>query len=214
MSLGWSVSFHLALASADLLRVGRRGDSSSCKVYTRLLAWLAYSHIGLVYFYTVYSKTLDICLLCPLSRVWSGQLLEGSTTFLRVLFFLNVSDIFVGGSEVVRKSFQSSLRDLNWLFSSAWSTDNLGGLRSCRRVSILLRSCLAGFFGLLLLQKVPCFLGGPKLSEGLLHACDRCPGYSSTRLLVSSFSDEEGLMGYLPCSLTVLPWWPSFLFIL
>ena len=55
-------------------------------------------------FYRVYFNTLDIFLGWILSHVRSGQSLEGSALFLRVLFFW-VSDVFEGGSEVVSESF-------------------------------------------------------------------------------------------------------------
>ena len=70
----------------------------------------------IVFFYKVYLNTLDICLILLLSRVQSGKLLEGSAPFLRVLFFFDVSDVFEGVSEVVRKYFQLLPRKMDYLF--------------------------------------------------------------------------------------------------
>ena len=89
-----------------LLRVGRQGGLSSCKVYTRLLVWLESDQFGFVYFYYFYSNTLGICFQWLISRVWSGHLLEGYAPLLRVLYFLSVSDVFGGVSKVVSKYFQ------------------------------------------------------------------------------------------------------------
>ena len=63
-------------------------------------------------------------------------------------------------------------------------------------------------------QKVPCFLGVTEFLEGLLRACEQFPGKSSPCLPVLSFSDEEGLLGSIHFSLTVLPWYIYFLFIM
>ena len=70
----------------------------------------------IVLFYKVYINTLDICLHWLFSRVRSGQSLEGSAPFLRFFFFFGVSDVFGGGSEVVRESFQSLPRELAYLY--------------------------------------------------------------------------------------------------
>ena len=53
-----------------------------------------------IFFYKVF-HTLEICLRWILSRVQSLHSLEGSALFLRVLFFLNVSNSIGGGSKVV-----------------------------------------------------------------------------------------------------------------
>ena len=83
------------------------------------------------------------------------------TQLLRVLLRLTVSNVIGGGSEVVRKSFQSFPRNLAWIFSSAWSTDHVGGIWYFLWVDILLHSRLAGFFGILL---VPCYRWGLQIS--------------------------------------------------
>ena len=71
---------------------------------------------------------------------------------------------------------------------------------------VSLGSCLS--------QKVPYFIGAPKLSEGLLRACERCSEKFSPWLLVLSFSNEEGILGSLPWYPMVLLWWLYFLFTL
>ena len=57
----------------------------------------------LVSFFYKLSQTLDIWLHWILIHVRSGDSLEGYALFLRVLYFLNVSKILVGASEVVGK---------------------------------------------------------------------------------------------------------------
>ena len=47
-----------------------------------------------------------------------------------------------------------------------YSPDLLGGLRFCRRVDILLRSYLAGFFGIFLFPKGSLFSRGSKILGG------------------------------------------------
>ena len=47
-------------------------------------------------FFKMYLNTLDIFLRCILSRVWSGQLFEGSAPLLRVLSFLMCPTFLVG----------------------------------------------------------------------------------------------------------------------
>ena len=74
---------------------------------------------------------------------------------------------------------------------------------------------LGGFLGPLACpKKVPYFIGVTKFLEGLIRACNRCPGNYFPCLLVSPFSDKEGLLGYITCSPTVLLWWPYFLLIM
>ena len=71
----------LALVSTALLGVCRRCGFSSHNIYTCLLAHLVLYN-WVVLFYKVYPQTLDICLIWILSRVQSGQSLEGSIRYL------------------------------------------------------------------------------------------------------------------------------------
>ena len=64
-------------------------------------------------FTKVYSNTLDIFFCWLLVHIQFGQSLEGSTAFLRVLWLLNVSEIFGGGSKVVGKCYYFSC--VSWL---------------------------------------------------------------------------------------------------
>ena len=73
-------------------------------VYTRLLKRLAPAH-WVVYFYKVNSNTLDINLHWLIIPVKSENTLEWYDPFLRVLCFLNVSDVF-GGVPKFSASFQ------------------------------------------------------------------------------------------------------------
>ena len=127
---------------------------------------MSFFQFGFVYFYKVYYEILDICLCSIFRRVQSGYLLEVFTPFLRVFFSTNVSEVFGGSPKVISKSFRSFPRKLASLFSISWSTNHLGGLCFCCWVDILLRSCLTGFFGLLLVPKCYLFLRGSKILGG------------------------------------------------
>ena len=60
--------------------------------------------------------------------------------------------------------------------------------------------------GSCLFQKVTCFIGAHKLLEGLLRACEQCPGKSSQCLIVSLFSNKEVILGSITFSPTGLLW--------
>ena len=80
--------------------------------------------------------------------------IEESAPFLRVtLPILDVYHFRRRLQSFRRSFFHSPFREIFWDFSSAWSTNNLDGIQSCRRVSILLRSCLVGFYRLFLVPK-------------------------------------------------------------
>ena len=131
---------------------------------------------------------------CIPSTLAFRQKLKDFAPFLRVtLSIFNVRYFSGGGSRVVGVfSLTVNFRARCWVFPSAWSY-----WRSMLLSPVFSSvSCLS--------QKVPCFLGAQKFSEGLIRACKRFPGKSSPFLVVLLFSDEEGLLGYLPFSLTVL----------
>ena len=71
-------------------------------VYAHLLVKMEYSHL-FVLFLKVFHN-LDIFLHCLLIRVIYGYSFEVFAPFLRVLLFLNVSNVFGGGSKVVSNS--------------------------------------------------------------------------------------------------------------
>ena len=75
----------------------------------------------IVLFYKVYLENLDIFLCWLLSCVRFGQCLEVSALLLMILFFLKISDVFGGGSEVVSESFQFLPRDLASLYCPIYS---------------------------------------------------------------------------------------------
>ena len=108
----------LSLFSAALLGFGRRDSFSSHKVYACLLERLSSAH-WVVVFYKMYSNTLYIFLRWILIHVWSGQYLEGSALFLRAILFLNVSDVFGGGSKFSGQFFNRS--NAIWLVCPIWS---------------------------------------------------------------------------------------------
>ena len=121
----------------------------------------------IVLFYKVYLKNLDICLQWIISRFWSKKLLEGSSPFLRVLFFFNVSNVFGGGFEVVRESLQSLPHDMYSLYRLI----SLGISDLVDRSSSVLPIIWRRFF--LMTLDFPQLLrmkGDPKLSNGLLHS--------------------------------------------
>ena len=48
----------------------------------------------IIYFYKVWLNTLDICFSWLLSHIWYGHLLKGSAPILRIIFSLDVSNVF------------------------------------------------------------------------------------------------------------------------
>ena len=147
---------YIVLFRTALLGVGRRGRVSSHKVYTRPLERLASTHW---IFYTVHSNTLGICLRWILGCVWSGQSIEGSAPFLRILWFLNVSDVFWGGSKVVGGCF---------IIVPKWDgsfvpSDLLGGIHSCLWVIDRLTARMVAFLWDLACPSVPCCDRGSKV---------------------------------------------------
>ena len=91
--------------------------------------------------------------------------LEGSSSFLRVIFFLHISHIFGGVSKVVRKLFQSlqhKLSSLSCPTSSSIYAFSVGSLT----VSSLI--CQSSFWGFLLVPQLPTIKGAPNLSQGLI----------------------------------------------
>ena len=78
-----------------------RDGFSSRKVFTHPLMWLESDH-WVFNFYNVCSNTLDIWLWWIISPFLFVKSLEGSAPILRALFYLDVSGVFGGGSEVVR----------------------------------------------------------------------------------------------------------------
>ena len=99
--LGWNAYFDLALASAALL--GVLGEVASPPINFLPVLWSGFHIPFVVYFYKFYLKTLDVCLRWLLSRVQYGHSLRGSAPILRVPFLFDVSDVFGGGSKVVRE---------------------------------------------------------------------------------------------------------------
>ena len=70
---------------------------------------------------------------------------------LKVLLRINVSNVIIGGSEVVRDSLEDFLSLTIYALAAEvlFTPDLLGGLRSCRWISIFLCSRLTYFFGIL-----------------------------------------------------------------
>ena len=73
----------------------------------RFLTQLVSAH-WFIYFYQLYSNTFYIFLRWLLICVWSVQSLEGCAPFLRDLWLFDVSNIFGGGSKVVRGFYTRS----------------------------------------------------------------------------------------------------------
>ena len=183
---------------------GLVGDFASPSiVFTPALWQVWHLPIGFVLFHKVHYKHLGL-----LVKTWViHSIFEGSP------FRYYLSDIF---PEVVPKLLADflSLETCAQAPEVFLPSNILGILRSFLWVALLLCSRLAGFFGSLFSQIFPCFLGDPKLLEGLIHACEQCPGQSSPWILVSWFGYEEDRLGYIPYSTKVLLWWPPFLSIL
>ena len=112
---------------------------------------------------------------------------RGNARYLGSYQFFDVSVVLGGGSNVARDSFPNflslevSARDAEVLLP----TNILGSIRFCCRFSdIHPLICWRFSSGSCLSQKVPCFLGAPKSSEGLLHACEQFPGEYYPCLLI------------------------------
>ena len=159
----------------------------------------------------MYFNTLDICLRW-ISDIYDMDSIL-SVPLLRVLSRLNVSNFIEEGYEVVG--------NFSLTINFCTSCSGFTSARFSWRSMILFPGCWypptnisAVSLGSWLCQKVSYFIGDPKFLEGMLRACDWCPGKSSTRLLVSLFSDKEGIFVSSPWYLTVLLWRTFFLFIL
>ena len=110
--------YYPALVRATLLRVVQQGGLYSCLVPTKTGT---VRFFPLFFLNKVYLNTLFICLSWLLSRVQSGQSREGSAPFLGFLSLFDVSNIFEGGFEWVRDSFQLLLRDISYLSRTIFS---------------------------------------------------------------------------------------------
>ena len=94
-------------------------------------------------------------------------------------WWLNISDIFGGGSEMVRWNYDDF--HASWL---AWSTDILGSIRSCHRVTVFPTALFWRFLWTFVLTWLLCyFKGSQNFSVGLLHKCKQCPVKYSLWLL-------------------------------
>ena len=98
------------------------------------------------------------------------------------------------------------VREYSWPFSREMDSSVLPGLPrglcSYCRVSYHLTAPLTEFiWTLVCLQVLLFYKGSPKLSEGLICDCERCPGKFSLCLMFPSFHDKEGLKNISPPSL-------------
>ena len=140
-------------------------------MFTCLLERLDSYLLGFFSFTRCIQNTLYICLLWLLSRVWSGKSqVVRSWGFLQSLLF----------EQAARVSLLSLL----------------GGMRSCCR-----SFCCVWLSGIVMsvssLPLLPVYLSySPKFSDGLPCDCKRCPRKSCPCLLLWSYRDEEGLIGF------------------
>ena len=132
-------------------------------VYTQLLERLTYAD-WVVYFYKIYSNILYIFLHWVLTCVQSGQTLDGSTLFSRVLYSINVSIIFRGGSEVVGEFFQSFLSELPCMYHPI----SLGVYTLVSRSSTIWPLFRWRFRGIVLVSHFLVITGALELCEGML----------------------------------------------
>ena len=152
--------------------------------------------------------TLYICLRWLLSHVWSVHSLEGSAMFLRVLWFLNVSDVFGGGSKVVVKFYQSFPHGMACISRPISS----GVFAIVTRSLAIWLLFWWHFFLALDCPKVPNFIGGStKLSERLIRDCEKFPRKYASSIIFTLYRNGEGFDGMLPFSPKVFLVWPSFL---
>ena len=122
--------------------------------------------------YTIWTVTLGIC---------SGG----------YFWWFNIYGIFGGGSKVVGELNSQFTCNLALSFCPNLLAIYFIVTRFSRSSNYAVLLVVSWEFHLLF----ACFQGAPKLSEGLLHACKRCPGKYSTCILVLYLCDQEGLDG-------------------
>ena len=160
----------LALVSTSLHGVGSDAASTTI-LFTCPLARLASALFGIFRFTRYIPSTLDICLLCLLSRVLSGQ-----SRGIRSWGFLR-SLLFEWAACVSPPNYLGYLRSCHWYFF-------------CFLLSV---GVLSGYSFPLL----PVYRGySPKLSNGLPCDWKKCLRNSCPWLLLSLFCDEEYLTGF------------------
>ena len=169
--LGRFLILDLALFSAALIEVGWRGGFSTHKIYTCILALLASAH----YWFFPFKKWIFQHLFL-LGKYWGlWYILEGSTSTI-------VCPTFFGlGSEDFRELVYAFCERCPWvsvLILSEFSSLVSESSRSFNHAVLAVVS-----FNFLFL--FPCFKGAPKFLEGLLCACEQCPGKYSPWIIVS-----------------------------
>ena len=137
-------------------------------------------------------------------------------SFLTDLSIFDVTGAFGGGTDMVR----DSLADFLSLAISARAAeiflppDLIGGICSCHRVDIFLRSHMAGFFRLSLFPKGSLFSRGSEILWGTAPRLREMSWevFSLPSCLVVQW--QKIILGSLPCFPTGLLWWLHFLFIM
>ena len=223
MSLGRSELFSFVNTSANLLGDDWQGNSSSRKIYTSLLARLTSTYYCFV-LQGVFQH-LGYCLWWILSCFWSGNSLEVSASFLRLISSF-LSNVFRRRLWSCQKSLWSCFRrfpkrvseDVDALFDcihTIWIylylPISLGGIHSCRWI-VLSYDCSSDGF----------CLGGSCLSlsslwwQGLRKFWRDCfaPSWGALSLtLPPLFNGIEGIDRLPPFSSTgfwVYPYFPMF----
>ena len=177
--LGRTEPFDLALARTALLGlVAKRMllPFVSCQDWH---GWLSAHYL---FFNKVSLNTLDIFFCWILIQVRSGKSLEGSAPTLRFIFSFDVSDVFVGGSEVVREFSPSLPHELASLSHPTYS--GLSALATGSDIYLLIRRRSLWTLGRP--KVLPDSQGFPKFPEGLLHDCYRRPRKFGSCLLFFS----------------------------
>ena len=109
-----SDSLHIFMRLSERPFWGLVGKDASPPIKFTPALWRCWHLLIWFVLYKVYFNTLDICLQWLLSCVQCGQSIKVPTLLLRVLWLLNVSDVFGGGSKVVREF--SNCFHASWLF--------------------------------------------------------------------------------------------------
>ena len=150
--------YYCSLLRATLLRVGRRGGSSSRFSPSKTSTVVFYP---LLFNFTRCISTPCMFVFYGLSSV-SDLDIHLRDPLLGVFSMLNVSNVIIGGSKVVRyySVYFLSLENSVPAAEVFFPPDLLGILRSCLWVYLFLHSCLAGFFGLLIIPKRFPFFSG------------------------------------------------------
>ena len=149
-------------------------------------------HPSIIYFYKLCLNTMNICFRWLLRHVQYWHLLKVSALIFRVLFSLDISDVFL------EESPKWSANVLN-CFHASWRLCSFRSLQGSPILTPVLQvsyrsSGGASFWGISIVSKLSLILvGSLKFSEGLFRSCEcvlrsLLPDFSSCCLLTKKVS--------------------------